>query len=157
MLPVAFIITVPIKETKTRLDLMNQNGLIWDRKTSWVNNTKNTKESYSTMTALHNKYQYYNAEEPLASWEYTKDISSAMLYCRQNISCIRGGKKCSFFGQFGVLCFLVTPVSRFALLPYCRWFINTVANPKFLSSIFATNIYFRANWKCRFLYQKHII
>ena len=24
-------------------------------------------------------------------------------------------KKCSFFGKFGVLCFLVTPVSRFAL------------------------------------------
>ena len=27
-------------------------------------------------------------------------------------------KKCSFFGKFGVLCFLVTPNLRFALLPY---------------------------------------
>ena len=27
-------------------------------------------------------------------------------------------KKCSFFGKFGVLCFLETPVLRFALLPY---------------------------------------
>ena len=34
--------------------------------------------------------------------------------------CVSGGKKCSFFGKFGVLCFLVTPVLRFALLPYYR-------------------------------------
>ena len=31
-----------------------------------------------------------------------------------------GGKKCSFFGKFGVLSFLETPVSRIALLPYYR-------------------------------------
>ena len=30
------------------------------------------------------------------------------------------GKKCSFFGKFGVLCFLETPVLKFALLPYYR-------------------------------------
>ena len=29
-----------------------------------------------------------------------------------------GGKKCSFFGKFGMLCFLETTVLRFALLPY---------------------------------------
>ena len=34
--------------------------------------------------------------------------------------CISGGKKCSFFGKFGVFCFLETPVLRFALLPYYR-------------------------------------
>ena len=33
--------------------------------------------------------------------------------------CVIGGKKCSFFGKFGVL-FLETPVLRFALLPYYR-------------------------------------
>ena len=33
--------------------------------------------------------------------------------------CIRG-KKCSFFGKFGLLCFLVTPVLRFARLLYYR-------------------------------------
>ena len=33
--------------------------------------------------------------------------------------CISGGKKCSFFGKFRVLCFLVTPILRFALFPYC--------------------------------------
>ena len=27
------------------------------------------------------------------------------------------GKKCSFFGKFDVLCFLETPLLRFALLP----------------------------------------
>ena len=31
-----------------------------------------------------------------------------------------GGKKYSFFGKFGVLCFLVTFILRFALLPYHR-------------------------------------
>ena len=31
-----------------------------------------------------------------------------------------GCKKCSFFGKFGVLCFLETRVLRFALLPYYR-------------------------------------
>ena len=29
--------------------------------------------------------------------------------------CVSGGKKCSFFGKFSVLCFLETHVSRFAL------------------------------------------
>ena len=33
-----------------------------------------------------------------------------------------GGKKCSFFRIFGLL-FLVTPVARFALLPYCRRYV----------------------------------
>ena len=35
------------------------------------------------------------------------------------IPCIMG-KKCSFFGKFGVLCFLVTSVLRFVLVPYYR-------------------------------------
>ena len=40
--------------------------------------------------------------------------------------CISGGKKCSFFGKFGILCFLVTPVLRFALLLYYRPLYGTV-------------------------------
>ena len=31
--------------------------------------------------------------------------------------CVSGCKKCLFFGKFGVLCFLESPVLRFALLP----------------------------------------
>ena len=34
--------------------------------------------------------------------------------------CVLGGKKCSFFGKFGVLCFLETFVLRFALFPHYR-------------------------------------
>ena len=34
--------------------------------------------------------------------------------------CVSGGKKCLFFGNFGVLYFLETPLLRFALLPYYR-------------------------------------
>ena len=36
--------------------------------------------------------------------------------------CVSGGKKCWFFGKFGVLYFLETAVLRFALLPYYRRF-----------------------------------
>ena len=34
--------------------------------------------------------------------------------------CESGGKKCSFFEKFGVLCFLVASVMTFAVLPYYR-------------------------------------
>ena len=34
--------------------------------------------------------------------------------------CVSGDKKCSFFGKFDVPCFFVTPLLRFALLPYYR-------------------------------------
>ena len=36
--------------------------------------------------------------------------------------CASGGKKCLFFGNFGVLCSLEISVLRFALLPYYRRF-----------------------------------
>ena len=32
--------------------------------------------------------------------------------------CMSGGKKCSSYGKFGVLCFLEIPVLKFTLLPY---------------------------------------
>ena len=38
--------------------------------------------------------------------------------------CVSEGKKCSFFGKLGVLCFLETPILRFALLPYYQQFPN---------------------------------
>ena len=37
----------------------------------------------------------------------------------------QGGRKCLFFGKFDVLCFLVTPLLRFALLLYCRQVLVT--------------------------------
>ena len=39
---------------------------------------------------------------------------------RHTYGCVSGGKKCSFFGKFGALCFLETPVLRFALLLHYR-------------------------------------
>ena len=44
---------------------------------------------------------------------------------------VSGGEKCLFFGKFGVLCFLVTPVLRFALLPYYQ---RIIKGPRELSS-----------------------
>ena len=43
--------------------------------------------------------------------------------------CVSGGKKCLFLENFGVLCFLETPVLRFALLSYYRRFICNVQTP----------------------------
>ena len=37
---------------------------------------------------------------------------------------VSGGKKCSFFGKFGMLCFLETPFLRFVLSPYYRRLIH---------------------------------
>lgn len=39
------------------------------------------------------------------------------------------GKKCSVFGEFGVLCFLVTAVLKFALLPYHRQYVQCSTEP----------------------------
>ena len=54
-------------------------------------------------------------------------------------TCVSGGKKCPFFRKFNVLCFLETPVLRFALLPYYRRnFFNSVAHIKNISKQKAT-------------------
>ena len=47
---------------------------------------------------------------------------------------VSGGKKCSFFGKFGVLCFLETPVLIFALLPY--YLRNSVFKSILLTNLF---------------------
>ena len=39
--------------------------------------------------------------------------------------CVSRGKKCLFFGKFGVLCLFETPVLRFALLSYYRPVMNS--------------------------------
>ena len=41
-------------------------------------------------------------------------------------TCVSGGKKCSFFGEFSMLCFFETPVLRFALLPYYRRYVSQI-------------------------------
>ena len=45
--------------------------------------------------------------------------------------CVLGGKKCSFLARFGMLCFLETPIFRFAILPYYWWYNkrNTINSP----------------------------
>ena len=37
--------------------------------------------------------------------------------------CVSGGKKCPFFGKLDVICFLETPILKFALLSYYRQFV----------------------------------
>ena len=47
-----------------------------------------------------------------------KKAKDAKFSEKRTYVCVSGGKKCLFFGRFGVLCFLETPVLRFALSPY---------------------------------------
>ena len=49
----------------------------------------------------------------------TPNVPKNNYFLPHNTHTYQGGKKCSFSRNFGVLCFLVTPVLRFALLPYC--------------------------------------
>ena len=47
--------------------------------------------------------------------------------------CVSGGKKCLFFGKFGVLCFFETPVLRFVLLPYYQRNLASISDNSFKS------------------------
>ena len=57
--------------------------------------------------------------------------------------CVLGGKKCSFFGKLGVLCFLETPVLRFALLPFYRQIMG-ISGACFYFSLCKKENYFKA-------------
>ena len=54
-------------------------------------------------------------------------------------------KKCLFFGNFGVLCFLETPVLRFALFPYSRRYQTVKQFGKFtkISTIYGSVFYMK--------------
>ena len=69
---------------------------------------------------------------------------------------VSGGKKCLFFGKFGVLCFLETPVLRFALLPYYqRKLIQD--QPKFrkINSFWRLSNFLMNNYICPALKKKY--
>ena len=58
------------------------------------------------------------------------------------------GKKCSFVKRFGVLCFLETPILRFALLPYYRCY------PVFMASQIEEDVKVHKvdnSWHCKHL------
>ena len=50
----------------------------------------------------------------------TSNFPKKNIFLTPDTHTYQGVKKCSFFGKFGVLCFLETPVLRFTLLPYYR-------------------------------------
>ena len=68
-------------------------------------------------------------------------------------TCIMGGRNVRFFAKFDVLCFLVTPVLRFALLPYCRQRLKCSVMINSLSIYWE---YPRAIWKLLDQYWTHI-
>ena len=59
----------------------------------------------------------------------------------KNVLCVSGGKICSFFGKFGMLCFLETNILRFALLPYHRR-LNPAYSKRTLASAVRINYFY---------------
>ena len=61
----------------------------------------------------------FATENPRFVVNKVKGRISKRVFQENKAQCV-SGSKCSFFGKFGVLCFLGTPVLRFALLTYYR-------------------------------------
>ena len=59
------------------------------------------------------------AKGQISNGRYKKTKHVKFFEKRKSGTCAYQGKKCSFFRTFRVLCFLLIPVLRFALLPYC--------------------------------------
>ena len=55
--------------------------------------------------------------------------------CMYMYMCLSGDKKCSFFRKCSVLCFLVTTVLRFVLLPYYRQIVENMLRSKKMVSL----------------------
>ena len=69
---------------------------------------------------------FFSFENNLFLEEYFgRDKDGYKRYCFDFVgNLLIRSKKCSFFGKCDVLCFLETPVLRFALLPYYRRFLD---------------------------------
>ena len=74
-------------------------------------------------------YNFSNKAKGLISKRRYQETKTHQIFRKTNIFCpletltkvcVSGGKKCSFFEKFGVLCFIETPVLRLAFLLYCR-------------------------------------
>ena len=67
--------------------------------------------------------------------------------------CVSRGRKYSFFGKFGELCFLVTSVLRFVLLPYCRRFALKINVIVLMTKRSTTQVLIKMMWwnSCNFV------
>ena len=53
-------------------------------------------------------------------------VTHQYAHVKHTYMCVSGSKKSLFFGKFGGLCLLETPVLRFPLLPYYRRFHRSI-------------------------------
>ena len=88
----------------------------------WTDTTDCYQKTTRKLSVSNLKSKYLSSKE---LWLKIDENSSAEGLISKQMSnhmhmCVSGGKKCLLFGTFGVLYFLVTPVLRFVLLPYCR-------------------------------------
>ena len=58
------------------------------------------------------------AKGQISKWSTPNFLKNEHFLSPNTWVCDSGDKKCLFFGKLGAVCFLVTPVLRFALLPY---------------------------------------
>ena len=86
-----------------------------------LKNMKNTHGGVRLLVMFQSKT--WNSTKSKVRPFFAVEILTQNLVCAY--VCVSGGKKCSFFGKFGVLCFLEIPVLKFALLPYYRPIVNS--------------------------------
>ena len=94
----------------------------------WINFSPDA-ESEATLPSFPQKIEalYESLGNKAKEWiskQVFQENKARQSFRKMNISyplivhvCVSGGKKFSFFGKFGVLCFFETPVLRFALFP----------------------------------------
>ena len=108
----SFLKTLPGKKKKKKVLYFMRPSL-----TVLFNFINIIKISMKFVTNFYNNTVYiFNGTPCLVS----RTTHTCITHVSRTYVCISGGKKCSLFGKFGVLCFLETPVLRFALLTYYR-------------------------------------
>ena len=113
---------------------------------------KNNDEVTFLHAGKHDSFLQVDANMCLAKQSFTHVIKSLAIVGMPNFPknkhflpldmhmhvCVSGSKNCSFFGKFGMLCVLVTPVLKFALLPY--YHRNILVSQRLLCSVVIQNI-----------------
>ena len=72
------------------------------------------------------QYVGYKAKGRISKRVFQESKDGFLMFSGRSNGVRVRGKKCLFFGNFGVLCFLETPVLRFTLLPYYRRIFSTL-------------------------------
>ena len=88
-----------------------------------------TKFSYKKRASLKFKYCWKNIAHIIINNDYIVHIVMTLWLINLSVIWQKGVKSNRFFEKFGVLCFLLTNVLRFVLLPYYQQNVNSESVP----------------------------